>query len=188
MIPIKLESSTAVDDWLSVAWIECSAFARGKPTGAWHATGSSSDAMATGDMEVDVAIAGGGLALAVGLHQRGIQAYVFEKAEALRTDSATAVSMALNAGTLVLEEAFNSANVEKAIEHAVHRFEQVRIDRVRKIHEFVRDLTDQKCFQSDLSGSLSPEEKAERVNEFIEWTCQYPHNINGDLLSTWWKP
>eukprot|EP01018_Ginkgo_biloba_P005274 Gb_32739 [translate_table: standard] len=24
MIPIKLESSTAVDDWLSVAWIECS--------------------------------------------------------------------------------------------------------------------------------------------------------------------
>eukprot|EP01018_Ginkgo_biloba_P016279 Gb_15896 [translate_table: standard] len=24
MIPIKLESSTAIDDWLSVAWIECS--------------------------------------------------------------------------------------------------------------------------------------------------------------------
>ncbi|XP_057836926.2 zeaxanthin epoxidase, chloroplastic isoform X1 [Cryptomeria japonica] len=52
------------------------------------------------DMEVDVAIAGGGLAglsLAVGLHHRGIDAYVFEKAPHLRMDSATGVSLAANA-------------------------------------------------------------------------------------------
>lgn len=50
-------------------------------------------------LDVDVAIAGGGLcglALAVGLQERGIDAHVFEKAPALRTDSATAISMALN--------------------------------------------------------------------------------------------
>lgn len=51
------------------------------------------------EMEVDVAIVGGGLgglALALGLQTRGIQAHVFEKAPALRTDSATGINLALN--------------------------------------------------------------------------------------------
>eukprot|EP01018_Ginkgo_biloba_P008858 Gb_20249 [translate_table: standard] len=38
MTPTKLESSTAVDDWLSVAWIEC----------------SSEDGPALSELEIDV--------------------------------------------------------------------------------------------------------------------------------------
>ncbi|KAJ7296122.1 hypothetical protein O6H91_Y142700 [Diphasiastrum complanatum] len=51
------------------------------------------------EMEVDVAIVGAGMAglgLAVGLRERGIRAHVFEKAAALRSDTATGISVALN--------------------------------------------------------------------------------------------
>lgn len=50
-------------------------------------------------MEVEIAIVGGGLgglALAVGLQERGIQAHVFEKAPRLRKHSGTAISVANN--------------------------------------------------------------------------------------------
>jgi 2-polyprenyl-6-methoxyphenol hydroxylase-like FAD-dependent oxidoreductase len=49
--------------------------------------------------EVDIAIVGGGLgglALALGLQERGIQAHVFEKAPKVRVHSGTAISLAVN--------------------------------------------------------------------------------------------
>ncbi|KAG0580227.1 hypothetical protein KC19_4G158400 [Ceratodon purpureus] len=50
-------------------------------------------------MEVDIAIVGGGLgglALALGLQERGIQAHIFEKAPKLRVHTGTAISLGLN--------------------------------------------------------------------------------------------
>jgi 2-polyprenyl-6-methoxyphenol hydroxylase-like FAD-dependent oxidoreductase len=50
-------------------------------------------------MEVEIAIVGGGLgglALAVGLQERGIQAHVFEKAPRLRKHSGTSIGIANN--------------------------------------------------------------------------------------------
>ena len=51
------------------------------------------------DMSVEVAIVGGGmagLALAVGLQDRGIDCHVFEAAAELRTSTATIISIATN--------------------------------------------------------------------------------------------
>ena len=53
-------------------------------------------------MEVDIAIVGGGLgglALALGLQERGIQAHVFEKAPKVRGRSGTAISLGQNGTT-----------------------------------------------------------------------------------------
>ena len=55
------------------------------------------------DMSVEVAIVGGGmagLALAVGLQDRGIDCHVFEAAAELRTSTATIISIATNGGGL----------------------------------------------------------------------------------------
>ena len=54
-------------------------------------------------MEVDIAIVGGGLgglALALGLQERGIQAHIFEKAPKLRVHTGTAISLGLNGNIL----------------------------------------------------------------------------------------
>ncbi len=50
-------------------------------------------------MEMDVCIVGGGLAglaLAIGMQERGIRAHVFEKAPKIRPHSGTALSLAAN--------------------------------------------------------------------------------------------
>jgi 2-polyprenyl-6-methoxyphenol hydroxylase-like FAD-dependent oxidoreductase len=55
-------------------------------------------------MEVEIAIVGGGLgglALAIGLQERGVLAHVFEKAPKARAHTGTAITLAAN-GNLLL--------------------------------------------------------------------------------------
>jgi hypothetical protein len=66
---------------------------------------SSTDAIHAPPLNVGIAVAGGGLgglALGVGLLERGFDIHIFEAAQELRTDSGTIVSLAPNGEHVVV--------------------------------------------------------------------------------------
>lgn len=88
--------------------------------------------------------------------------------------------------TLFLEEAFQAQDPSTAISEAVSRFEEVRVERIKRIHTYATELTDRPQFMPNWTLNLTQKERVVRLNEFLLWTCQYPENPSYDPQSKNW--
>lgn len=89
---------------------------------------------------------------------------------------------------LLLHEAFSSPTPATAVPAAIKRYEHLRIPRCTALQGFAAELTTWPAMIPELLQSLSPEQKAQRVEEFFRWINKYPAAMAGDPDSSFWKP
>ncbi|KAH9305613.1 hypothetical protein KI387_010017, partial [Taxus chinensis] len=89
--------------------------------------------------------------------------------------------------SLLLQLATHSSFTEESIQHAVKRFEELRIPRLKKMQQYAAYFTRFPEFQPEWVQKLTMEERTRMTEEYTEWVHAYPHKQECDPDSTYFK-